>query len=128
MTSAKSSTAKKEAKPKKAAGENTVVEKSDKPEKLEKIDKPDKPDKVDKPDKADKPEKGKKFLHVRLDGKTKEFALADLSLSNKAADDDIIAVLAKHLRIEVERFSLFRVERTKEGNIFIRPDALFSDQ
>jgi len=69
--------------------------------------------------------KGKKMVHVRLDGKTKELPLSDLSLSAKSTDDEVLAVLAKHLRVDIERFALFNVERTKDGHIFLRPDALF---
>jgi len=69
--------------------------------------------------------KPKKTLHVRLDGKSRDFAVIDLKLTPKSTDDEIVAALAKHLRIEVERFSLFHVERTKDGMIFVRPDAVF---
>ena len=72
--------------------------------------------------------KGSKLVHVRLDGKTKELPLSDLSLTSKSTDDEVVAVLAKHLRVDIERFSLFKVERTKDGHIFLHPDSVFSDK
>ena len=69
-----------------------------------------------------------KYIHVRLDGKTKELILADISLSLKSTDEEILAVLAKSLRVDIERFSLFTVDRRKDGNIYLRPDALFSEK
>ena len=80
-----------------------------------------------KVEKSDSEQKGKKFLHVRLDGKSKHFLIADLPISAKSPDEEILAALAKHLRIEIERFTLFQVERTKDGNIYVRPEAVFSD-
>ena len=72
--------------------------------------------------------KASKVVHVRLDGKSKELALDDLSLTKQSSDDEILAVLAKHLRVDIERFSLFNVERTKEGNIYLRPDSVFAEK
>lgn len=72
--------------------------------------------------------RGKKMIHVRIDGKSKDLGLTDLSLTLRSADEDIVAVLAKHLRVDIERFALFRVERMKDGNIFLRPDAMFQDR
>ena len=70
----------------------------------------------------------KKVIHVRLDGKTKTLPFSDLSVTTRSTDDEIIAVLAKQLRVDIERFALLNVERTKDGNIFIRPDSIFSDK
>ena len=70
----------------------------------------------------------KKVIHVRLDGKTKTLPFADLSVTARSTDDEIIAVLAKQLRVDIERFALLNVERTKDGNIFIRPDSIFSEK
>ena len=72
--------------------------------------------------------RGKKIVHVRIDGKSKEFGLADLSLTARSPDEDIMALLAKHLRVDIERFALFSVERTKDGNLFLRPDAVFQER
>ncbi len=69
-----------------------------------------------------------KVVHVRLDGKTKELILSDISLTSKSTDEEIFAVLAKSLRVDIERFSLFSVERLKDGNIFLHPDAIFSEK
>ena len=69
-----------------------------------------------------------KYIHVRLDGKTKELILADISLTSKSTDEEILAVLAKSLRVDIERFSLFSVDRRKDGNIYLRPDAMFSEK
>ncbi len=82
----------------------------------------------DKKEGAENPLKGKKLAHVRLDGKTKELVLSDLSLSTKSTDDEILAVLAKHLRVDIERFSLFNVERMKDGHVYLRPDTSFTDK
>ncbi len=69
-----------------------------------------------------------KVLHVRLDGKTKELALSELPLTPKSTDEEILAVLAKNLRVDIERFSFFTIERKKDGSIYLRPDALFSER
>ena len=69
-----------------------------------------------------------KFIHVRLDGKTKELILSDISLTTKSTDEEIFAVLAKSLRVDIERFSLFSIERQKDGNIYLRPDSVFSEK
>lgn len=69
-----------------------------------------------------------KCIHVRLDGKTKELVLAELSLTSKSTDEEILAVLAKNLRVDIEKFSLFSVDRQKDGNIYLHPDAFFSER
>lgn len=69
-----------------------------------------------------------RVVHVRLDGKTKELPLSELPLTSKSSDEEILAVLAKNLRVDIERFMYFSVERKKDGSIFLRPDALFSEK
>jgi len=76
----------------------------------------------------DAPKGPTEFVHVRLDGKTKELIIAELSLTAKSTDEEIMAVLAKSMRVDIEKFSLFSVDRQKDGNIYLRPDAKFSER
>ena len=84
--------------------------------------------KVDENDDESTPKRPSKVIHVRLDGKTKELVLAELPLTSKSTDEEILAVLAKNLRVDIERFALFSIERKKDGNIFLRPDSIFSEK
>ncbi len=64
-------------------------------------------------------------LHVRFEGRSWDFALAELDLGNMSSDDDVRNALARHFDVPVGKFRAYVVERHANGNLTVRPEAVF---
>ena len=64
-------------------------------------------------------------LHVRFEGRSWDLFLADLDLSNMSSDDDVRNALARHFDVLVGKFRSYVVERHTNGNLTVRPEAVF---
>ena len=64
-------------------------------------------------------------MHVRFDGKSFDIPLAVLDIGNGSNNRQVKAALAGYLDIAETRFNHYVVERHSNGNITIRPEAVF---
>lgn len=64
-------------------------------------------------------------LHVRFDGRSQRLNMAQLGLAVNASDSDIKNAVARNLEVAPSQFSFHVVERHENGNITVRPQAVF---
>lgn len=65
------------------------------------------------------------LLHVRFDGRSWDMPLNSLTLDAKANDVEIRAALARHLDIAPTKLQFYVIERHANGNLTLRPEAVF---
>ena len=66
-----------------------------------------------------------KMLHVRFEGRSYDVPVSHLRLANRAQDADVRQAVAAHLDIGLHRLRSYTVERHRNGNMTLRPQAVF---
>ena len=64
-------------------------------------------------------------LHVRFEGKSFDIDLAHLDVGVRSRDREIKRALALYLAVAEVRFVHYVIERHENGNITVRPEAVF---
>ncbi len=64
-------------------------------------------------------------VHVRFDGRSQRLNIAQLGLAANTTDHDIKNAVARNLEVKPSQFNLHVVERHDNGNITVRPEAVF---
>lgn len=64
-------------------------------------------------------------LHIRFQGKSRDIALEILTVETGSADDVIKAAVANFLDIGIEELKGTVIERHENGNLTLRPEAVF---
>lgn len=65
------------------------------------------------------------MVHVRFEGKSFDFRKQDLNIQPQDSDAKILECLAQHFEVGVVRFQYYVVDRPKNGNLVIRPEAVY---
>jgi len=65
------------------------------------------------------------MLHVRFEGVSRQMPLSALHLAPDASEAEVLAALASYFDVAVGRFAPYVVERHENGNITVRPEAVF---
>lgn len=65
------------------------------------------------------------WLHVRYEGRSWDLPLAHLDLGPLSADDEVRAAVAGYLDVPVYKLRVYVVERHTNGNMTVRPEAVF---
>ena len=65
------------------------------------------------------------MLHVRFEGVSHQMPLSALHLAPDASEAEVLAALASYFDVAVGRFAPYVVERHENGNITVRPEAVF---
>lgn len=65
------------------------------------------------------------MIHVRFEGMSRQVPLSTLHLAPDASEAEILAALASYFDVAVGRFAPYVVERHENGNITVRPEAVF---
>jgi hypothetical protein len=68
---------------------------------------------------------GAAVIHVRVTGQSFDVPLAALDLGAASDDRQIKRALARRLNMPVDRFSDCVIDRHANGNLTIRPEAVF---
>ncbi|MCA9670255.1 MAG: hypothetical protein KC503_31890 [Myxococcales bacterium] len=66
-----------------------------------------------------------KTLHVRFEGRSYDLDLEQLRLPAGASDADVRQAVAGYLDIGLHRLDAYVVERHRNGNLTLRPEAVF---
>jgi hypothetical protein len=66
-----------------------------------------------------------RVIHVRLDGRSYDLPLDRLGVSEPATDEQVKAAVARHLEVPANRLSESVVDRHPNGNLTIRPEAVY---
>lgn len=63
-------------------------------------------------------------VHIRVNGRSEELALADLSLQADATDAQIKNAVARHLDLPATSLASYVIVRTSQA-IIVRPEAIY---
>jgi hypothetical protein len=66
-----------------------------------------------------------RVIHVRLDGRSYDLPLDRLGITEQARDEQVRAAVARHLEVAARQLSESVVDRHPNGNLTIRPEAVF---
>ena len=66
-----------------------------------------------------------RMLHVRFDGRSLDLAFRVLDVGDLSTDVEIRLALAHYLDVNPQRLARYVVERHANGNITVRPEAVF---
>ena len=64
-------------------------------------------------------------VHVRFAGRSFDIPLSTLDLGAMSADGQIKRGVARHLEVPEDRFQSYTVDRHANGNLTVRPEAVF---
>ena len=64
-------------------------------------------------------------VHVRLDGRSSDLPLDRLGLTEQSTDEQVKAAVARHLEVPARRLVDAVVDRHPNGNLTVRPEAVF---
>ncbi len=64
-------------------------------------------------------------IHVRFEGRSRDIPLSMLDSGNPGTDGDIRRAVARYLDVPERKFAPYVVERHANGNVTIRPEAVF---
>lgn len=67
----------------------------------------------------------KNLLHVRFNGESFDVALDALDLGPASSEREVKQRVASHLEVEPSRLRDYVVDRHANGNITLRPEAVF---
>jgi hypothetical protein len=67
----------------------------------------------------------KPLLHIRYGGRSYDVPLRELDIGPASSDDQIRRAVAAYLEEPLSKLRLFVVERHDNGNVTIRPEAVF---
>jgi hypothetical protein len=68
---------------------------------------------------------GEAVIHVRFAGHSRDIALASLGIDRGSGDAQIKRAVAVHLEVPLDEFSECVIDRHANGNLTIRPEAVF---
>lgn len=66
-----------------------------------------------------------RMIHVRFEGQSWNIALAILNINADSSPQKVRTALANHFDVPISRFSAYVIEQHSNGNITIRPEAVF---
>jgi hypothetical protein len=64
-------------------------------------------------------------VHVRFDGRSYDLPADRLGLTDRSTDDQVKEAVARHLEVPVSRLDDSAVDRHPNGNLSVRPEAVF---
>ena len=65
------------------------------------------------------------FVHVRFEGQSWDIAFSILDLGDFLATKEVRQALANYLQVPLDKFTSYIVQRHANGNITLRPEAVF---
>ncbi len=68
---------------------------------------------------------GTPMVHVRFDGRSYTIPATELNVDVRADDAAIRRAMGAYFDVAVEKFAFYVVERYANGNITVRPEAVF---
>jgi hypothetical protein len=66
-----------------------------------------------------------RMIHVRFEGRSQDIAFARLDIGDLSSDQDIRNALARYFDVPERKFVAYVVERHTNGNMTVRPEAVF---
>ena len=66
-----------------------------------------------------------RVVHVRFEGQSWDIAFGVLDIGNLSSDQEVRQALADYFKVPVGKFAPYVVQRHSNGNITVRPEAVF---
>ncbi len=66
-----------------------------------------------------------KMIHVRFEGRSRDISFADLDIGDLSSDRDVRNAVAHYFDVQARKFTSYVIERHDNGNMTIRPEAVF---
>ena len=70
-------------------------------------------------------EKSLALVHIRFDGRSWDVSVDTLGVTALASDAEMRAALARYLEVSDDRLRFYVLERHLNGNMTLRPEAVF---
>jgi hypothetical protein len=64
-------------------------------------------------------------VHIRFEGQSWQAEAQLLNISDRSSDEEVKCAVAHYLDVSPTRFAAYVVERHANGNITVRPEAIF---
>ncbi len=64
-------------------------------------------------------------LHIRFEGRSWDILSRDLDVSPMSTDEQVRRALANYFDVALGKFRVYVIERHENGNITVRPEAVF---
>jgi hypothetical protein len=64
-------------------------------------------------------------VHVRFEGRSYDFYAAEFNLAPQASDEAVRLAVAMFFEVPLKRLAPYVVERHANGNLTVRPEAVF---
>jgi hypothetical protein len=65
------------------------------------------------------------MVHVRFEGRSLDLSERALNLHDSMTEAEIKRRIAQHLDVDVKRLEFYVVDRVPNGNIILRPEAVY---
>lgn len=65
------------------------------------------------------------MIHVRFEGRSYDLSPQHLALQVGMPDVEIKRRIAKHLDIAMDRFKYYVIDRSSQGHLIVRPEAVY---
>jgi hypothetical protein len=66
-----------------------------------------------------------RVVHVRFEGRSWDIAFGVLDIGDLSRDQEVRQALANYFDVPVAKFSAYVIQRHTNGNITVRPEAIF---
>ncbi len=66
-----------------------------------------------------------RIVHVRFEGRSRDITFATLDVGDQSSDQDVRNALALYFDVPERKFAPYIVERHTNGNLTVRPEAVF---
>ena len=64
-------------------------------------------------------------VHIRFEGRSRDIPFQALDIGGASSDAEVKEALARHLDVSVRKLASYVVERHTNGNMTVRPEAVF---
>lgn len=64
-------------------------------------------------------------VHIRFEGRSWDILCRDLDVSPMSTDEQVRRALANYFGVEIGKFRAYVIERHANGNMTVRPEAVF---
>ncbi len=65
------------------------------------------------------------MVHVRFEGRSYDLQEAQVKVDSVMTDEQIKLLLAEHFDVPVDRLYLYVIDRTPNGDLIVRPEAVY---
>jgi hypothetical protein len=65
------------------------------------------------------------MVHIRFEGRSYDLTERQLNVTPDLSDMEIKERLARHFEVERSRFAYYVVDRAPQGNLVVRPEAVY---